>query len=312
MRDWVSARWCHLAINYLQQNQVPPTPTPSALPPSFYHSYPITPPPSPCPISLPLSPTVSHPPSLSLFHTHTYTPTYALGVSGWSHEQEALTVQRTQIEREKERQRVWERQSNIHIFSSFWEKTNYIAAAELFPHCYVEALLKSKAPLRYFALGTFLFLIQINWDIPYDMLPSFPQESCLSSECSLNVQGSSCSLIKAVAVLQREWLSTEEPGLLARVGQLWRSIERKKRENCSRKHKGKKENKKQTNIKYCFGTKWISLLLGVSTCFFKSLLALVLIRFSLFFTLFYRIVFSWDSLDLVLDVLLMKYNLVDI
>ncbi len=131
--------------------------------------------------------------------------------------------------------------------------------------------------------GGILFLIQINWDIPCDMLPSFP---CLSSECSLNVQSSSCSLIKAVAVLQREWLSTEEPGLLARVGQWWRSIRRKKRENCSRKHKGKKENKKQTNIKYCFGAKWISLLLGVSTCSFKSLLALVLIGFSLFFTLF--------------------------
>ncbi len=310
MRDWVSARWCHLAINYLQQNQVPPTPTPSALPPSFYHSYPTTPPPSPCLFSLPSLPHC-FPPSISISLSHTHIHTNTRSGSEWMIAWAGSADRTAFTDRErKERQRVWERQSNIHIFSSFWEKTNYIAAAELFPHCYVEVLLKSKAPLHYFALGAYLFLIQINWDIPCDMLPSFP---CLSSECSLNVQCSSCSLIKAVAVLPREWLSTEEPGLLACVGQWWRSIGRKKRENCSRKHKGKKENKKQTNIKYCFGAKWISLLLGVSTCFFKSLLALVLIGFSLFFTLFFtQIVFSWDSVDLVLDVLLMKYNLVDI
>lgn len=69
----------------------------------------------------------------------------------------------------------------------------------VFPHCFVEVLLKSEAPLSYFALGTFLFLTQINWDISCDMLPSILH---LTSECSLNMQYS--GLIKAVGVLQRE------------------------------------------------------------------------------------------------------------
>lgn len=50
-------------------------------------------------------------------------------------------------------------------------------------------------------------------------------------------------------------MHAEEPGLLARVGHLLRSVRRWKRENCSKNIKGNKQ--KNT------GAKWICLRLGV-------------------------------------------------
>lgn len=100
MRDWVSVRWCHLAINYLQQNQVPPTPTllsPALLPSTIHVQPPLLLLPSHLPPSLPhcFPPSIS----ISLSYTHTYTHSGSEWMIAW-----AGSADHTQIDREKERE----------------------------------------------------------------------------------------------------------------------------------------------------------------------------------------------------------------